>query len=197
MTTSVRAFFLSVLCALMVCFLAPTETSAGIKLGVVLPQDGQFDADVAFGIDGRYRIGDRWRVGLDFLCMYYPSDALPYAVNRLEKSRDRIVGIAGLVTGAYFLTDEFYAGAGIGRFEAFLEQDDSPYVTEIDRSAGIAGEIMLGWLYKSPNRHHWLPFVELKYLFQQGASVTYLYHTGEVREFSHFNNLGLYVGLTF
>jgi hypothetical protein len=192
-----RIFFLSFLLIVADGALIPVDVAAGIKIGGVLPLDGQFDPGGSFGFDGRYRVNERWTVGFDVLLSYFPSDTLPYQVFTVERRRQALVGVAPLLTAAYFLADEIYVGGGVGRFGITTSETNPPNLTEVEKSDGIAGEIMAGWLYRSANRHHWLPFVELKYLFQEGASATYRLDTGEVRKYSRFDNLGLYVGITF
>jgi len=198
-------------------FFLPSVASAGMKMGVFIPSNREFRAAPAFGLDGRWRVTDKLKLGFetfyahgvtgqDFLYgkggflsgqCHWEGSAFVCPPNEEVKSDLYLINV--MVAAWYHLTENVYCGVGGGYFftnpTQGVNDSDLQFSGPVDEPNGPAAQFVLGYM-QSPVREHFLFFIEGKYLYQKGEG-TLEVEKNRFEKYSDFSGFSLVAGITF
>jgi len=180
-------------------FLSAAPSYAGIKLGFYIPQNSDYDPSFTVALDGRFRVTDQLRLGLELAVVpglggteigYYDGG---FFSAHFETSK---LWFASLTTGGWwYFTDHLYGGLGVGVYStganASLSSDSTTEPPD-----GLIVQVSFGLMQKPITTKHFLFFGELSYRYCSGSGTIGSEPNGYVNV-SGPSGLTVYAGLTF
>ena len=197
--------------------ITPPEVNAGMKVGVFIPSNKEFRAAPAFGLDGRWSVGKKLKLGFETLYVHEVTgkdflyskggflsgecylDGTTLICPPVEEIKSDLYLLNIMAAAWYSLTENIYCGIGGGYFftnpTKGFNDSDLQFSGPVDEPRGPAAQIVLGYM-QSPVREHFLFFIEGKYLYQKGEG-TLEVEKDRFEQFSNFSGFSVLAGFTF